>query len=201
MLSDSTSWNLIEGIRSNVPTAWERAVRLYGPMVYRWAREAGLQPTDSADVVQDVFRSLFGAIQNFDPDRPDARFRSWLNAMTRHRLQDYFRRVQSEPVGAGGSSADQRFQLLPDQLPEDVVLPAHIQTLARRALALIEVDFQPQTWQAFWRVAIDGHAPRHVADELGMSIASVYKARSRVLQRLRAELGDVIPGSLDASES
>ena len=45
--------------------------RVYGPLVYRWTREGGLQPEDAADVVQEVFRSLIGAIERFDGKRAD----------------------------------------------------------------------------------------------------------------------------------
>lgn len=38
---------------------------------------------------------------------------------------------------------------------------------------------------AFWRTTIDEIAPAAVADELGVSIESVWQARSRVLRRLR----------------
>lgn len=192
-MSESSSQNptsptLLEKAKRNEPDAWERMARMYGPMVYSWAREAGLQPEDAADVVQDVFRSLVAAIHSFDGNRPGGRFRNWLHGVTRNRLLDYFRRVSAEPVGVGGSTANLRLQEFAQQSFGSSSNQTGAHALAMRALRLIEKDFEPQTWQAFWKVTVDGHGPQHVATELGMSIAAVYKARSRVLQRLRSEM-------------
>ena len=43
-----------------------------------------------------------------------------------------------------------------------------------------------------WRVAIDGVSASAVADELAISVDSVYQAKSRVVRRLRKELGEII---------
>ncbi|MEZ6101764.1 MAG: hypothetical protein R3E01_22750 [Pirellulaceae bacterium] len=48
------------------------------------------------------------------------------------------------------------------------------------------------TWDAFWRTAVLGQATADVADELGMTAAAVRKAKSRTLQRLRRQLGDIV---------
>ena len=60
--------------------------------------------------------------------------------------------------------------------------------LSHRTLALIRGDFEERTWTAFWRTVVDGRFPRDVAEELQISVASVYQAKSRVLRRLREEL-------------
>ena len=49
---DSTSSSLLMRVKGRDPDAWQRLVNLYGPLVYRWAREAGLQDSDAADVMQ-----------------------------------------------------------------------------------------------------------------------------------------------------
>ena len=60
--------------------------------------------------------------------------------------------------------------------------------VVHRAAELVRAEFEDRTWQAFWRIVIDGHSPAHVAEDLGMSLHAVYKAKSRVLVRLRQEL-------------
>ena len=55
-------------------------------------------------------------------------------------------------------------------------------------LDLVRAEFEDRTWEAFRRVAIERQSPARVAVELGMSIQAVYKAKSRVLRRLRQEL-------------
>lgn len=67
-------------------------------------------------------------------------------------------------------------------------LAAEQKQVIGRAMALMRTHFEKTTWQAFWRTAVDGCSPDEVAKELGLSRWNVYKARSRVLQRLRADL-------------
>jgi RNA polymerase sigma-70 factor (ECF subfamily) len=58
------------------------------------------------------------------------------------------------------------------------------------ALALIRSEFEPRTWQAFWLTAVEGRPPDEVSSELKMSPGAVRVAKSRVLRRLREELGE-----------
>jgi RNA polymerase sigma-70 factor (ECF subfamily) len=53
---------------------------------------------------------------------------------------------------------------------------------------MLQSDFQPNTWRAFWETGVNGRDAREVADELDMSIGAVYAARFRVQQRIREEL-------------
>ncbi len=59
----------------------------------------------------------------------------------------------------------------------------------RRALDQVRAEFEDRSWQAFWRVAVDGRRAADVAAELKISVNAVYVARSRILRRLRDILG------------
>jgi len=63
--------------------------------------------------------------------------------------------------------------------------------LWRRVLETIRGEFEVRTWQAFWRTTVDGQPPAYVADDLQMSVAAVYMAKSRVLRRLRQAIGEL----------
>ena len=67
-----------------------------------------------------------------------------------------------------------------------------LQQLTSRALAQVQSEFESRTWQAFWRSVVDGIATSEVAQELKMSEATVRQSRSRILRRLRQQLGDVM---------
>ena len=60
----------------------------------------------------------------------------------------------------------------------------------RRAAKIVRNDFDPHTWQAFWRSVIEGHLPEDIAAELNMTTNAICQARFRVLTRLRETLGD-----------
>lgn len=58
-------------------------------------------------------------------------------------------------------------------------------------LDLVEQEFEPVTLTAFRRLALDGVSGAAAA-ELGMSVAAVYVAKSRVLQRIRRDAEGLI---------
>ncbi len=186
----STSASLLARVKADEPQAWERLIKLYGPAVYRWARGAGLQPEDAADVVQDVFQSLTIHIKRFRRSRPSDSFRGWLWTITRNRIHDHFRDVRDGIQASGGTDAFEQIHQLPDTPPEPTSDSGTVEVsgLRRRALELVQSEFDRRTWQAFWRAAVEGDKPADVAADLGVSVWAVYKARSRVLQRLRKEL-------------
>ena len=66
------------------------------------------------------------------------------------------------------------------------------QHLTNRALRLMQADFQPATWQAFWEQVVVGRPAADVAAELGLTPGAVYAARFRVLDRLRRELAGML---------
>src|SRR4051812_29613892 len=56
--------------------AWQRFIELYSPLLYHWLRGSGLQPADSADLVQEVFVSVLSHVPQFDRQRLGS-FRAW----------------------------------------------------------------------------------------------------------------------------
>ncbi len=59
-------------------------------------------------------------------------------------------------------------------------------------MELVQSRFDPKTWLAFRRQVIDQVRADAVAAELGMSVSSVYVAKSRVLSTLRQQAGGLI---------
>ncbi len=188
--SHSTSASLLARVRRREADAWERFAALYTPLVYGWARRGGLQSSDAADVVQDVFRPVFEKIEDFQRDGQQSRFRGWLWTITRNRVRLFYRQGAGRAQAAGGSEAARRMEQVPDFLESDEQPAAEEsrRLLVHRALQLIKQDFADETWQAFWRLAVEGDSVREIAADLGISAAAVRQAKYRVLCRLREEL-------------
>jgi RNA polymerase sigma-70 factor, ECF subfamily len=186
----STSLSLIARARDRDADAWRRLTLLYGPLVYSWCRQAGLQEADAADVVQDVFRAVATGIDGFRSG-PDTSFRGWLWGIVRNKLSDHFRRRASQATSPGGTDAYERLQQIPE-IPFDELGDSDPSTperkLVHRALAVIRGDFDERTWQAFWRLAVGGESAAEIGDALDMTPRAVRQAKYRVLQRLRSEL-------------
>lgn len=194
--SFSTSESLIRRVQARDPIAWHRLSHLYGPLAYRWARKWGLQPQDSADVVQNVFLSVSQNIARYSHLRPDATFRGWLWTITRNAVREYYRRKTMYPNAIGGSEAYHRLQQIVDQLersgaaPDDADEVNTSTALAHRALRLIQGDFDLKTWDAFRRMTMENQSAAEVGRDLGMTSRAVRQAKYRVLCRLREMLAD-----------
>jgi RNA polymerase sigma-70 factor, ECF subfamily len=190
-----TSRSLLERVKKDEPQAWDQLVALYAPLVFQWCRAWGLREQDIADIFQDVFQAVAVHVGGFRKERVGDTFRGWLRTITRNKVHDHFRRLGREPEGVGGSAAQDRLAQLPAPRPhEDSSLSAECdeRQLLSRALELIRPEFAERTWQAFWRTAIEERSAPEVAVELSMSAGAVRVAKSRVLQRLREELGELI---------
>jgi RNA polymerase sigma-70 factor (ECF subfamily) len=188
-----TSSSLIERVRADEAGAWDRLVTLYAPLLYHWCRRWKLQEEDLADVYQEVFKTVVVHIGRFRRERESDTFRGWLRTITRNKVLDHFRRHRHEAGEAGGSEAGWHLSQIPAPPDVEEADPAEaeaVRHLYLRGLDLIRNEFEERTWKAFWRTAVDGRAPREIAVELAMSPGAVRVAKSRVLQRLREELGD-----------
>jgi RNA polymerase sigma-70 factor (ECF subfamily) len=180
----STPCSLLEKLRrAGDEASWAHFVRLYTPLLHHWARRRlGLAEADAADLVQDVFAVLVQKLPEFRYD-PSQRFRAWLWTVFINKARD--RRRQVPLVALGPEELPET--ALPDPA-EEVAEAEYRNYLVRRALALIQNDFDPTTWQAFWACTTTEQSAAEVAAELGMSVAAVYQAKSRVLRRLRSDL-------------
>jgi RNA polymerase sigma-70 factor (ECF subfamily) len=180
---NTTSVSLLQRLRRpDEPGAWERFVHLYTPLIYHWACRAGLQQSDAADLVQDVFVLLLRKLPEFDYDR-DGSFRAWLRTVTLNLWRTRLRR-RGLPTDPGAS---------PDGVaaPDGVIELAEAEyrdQLVRRALELLRTDFETPTWRAFWECVVNDRPTAEVAAELGMNPGAVRTAKCRVLARLRQEL-------------
>lgn len=181
---------LLEGVQQMDPVAWSRLVDCFGGIVYRWCRLSGVPPTDAEDLVQDVFASIARGIGTFERRKVEGSFRSWLATITRNRVRDYYRRQGNREAAVGGTDAQVRLEQHADPLESTISAEGLQGALVSRLLDGVRAEFEPATWNAFWATAIDGRQPSDVAEESGLSVASVYQAKSRVLRRLRQRLSE-----------
>jgi RNA polymerase sigma factor (sigma-70 family) len=167
--------------------AWAEFVDIYEPLVYRLARNKGLQDADAQDLCQEVFRAVAGAIERWDPDPAKGRFRAWLFRIARNLLVNFLAGQRRQVRGSGSTSVQ---EMLEAQPTGDAQAEAEFRTEFQRrafrwAAEQVKNEFTDSTWQAFWRTGVENRPIATVAKELGLSTGAVYIARSRVLARLR----------------
>lgn len=191
----STSRSLIDRLKNNEAPAWRDLVQLYSPLIFHWCRRAGLPDQECPDTVQEVFRSVVAGIGQFRKRTEADTFRGWLRTIARNKVHDYFRRHGKQPAAVGGSEAHLRLAGaadVDDDLAGDEQDLQAEHELYRRAFDMIRRDFKPQTWNAFWQVVVEGKDALQVAQELNMRPGTIRVAKSRVLRRLREQLGELL---------
>ncbi|MCB1231968.1 MAG: sigma-70 family RNA polymerase sigma factor [Verrucomicrobiae bacterium] len=173
--------------------AWEAFVDLYGPIIFAFARHRGCQGSDAADVVQEVLAKVTRRMRSFEFDPAKGRFRTWLYTVVKTHLIDRSRRESARPHLVMGAGTDQLIDQWQDESedPNDIWETEYRRQLLHRALPTLQAQFSQKTWMAFRRTALEEADPAQVASELGMTLGSVYVAKSRVLAKLREKIAQL----------
>ena len=188
---------------------WAQFMARYGRLVRHVAVQAGLRPEEAEDVVQETVYSVARKMPEFEYNRDQCSFEGWVRHVTQLRIKDQLRRrmpsgsvepqkkpTRSETVGTEWVNA------LPDVRQDgerDAAWDAAWrQNVLERALDRIQLVVSPAHYQLFCLSVVDGRPGPEVARTLGVSLASVYVVRHRVLRLLRAEVEQIrsSPGGL-----
>ena len=160
--------------------AWRDFHDRYGPIIRAFARRLGARGQEQDDVVQDVMIGFYAKSPTFAYEPARGRFRGYLKVCTFRAAQKRFgrdTRVKAVPLAQLGEDA-----LEVEQVWNDVWEKQQLQ----RAMAdLRERHRTDKSWLAFEANVVNGRAAQEVADELGVTVSGVYKARDRVGAELR----------------
>jgi RNA polymerase sigma factor (sigma-70 family) len=167
--------------------AWTKFVDRYGPQILRWCRARGLQQADAENVTQEVLSRFAKVARTFAYDPAKSGFRAWLRTVTRNALNDLVK--DTRKVRASG---DHRLLEILESLEAARSLEQELdgefrRELLEQAMGQVRLRVDPKTWQAFELLAIADKAGKEVAQQLQMSVAAVYMAKSRVVRMLEAE--------------
>ena len=192
---NTTSLGLLERLKHAQPDAseWRRLQDIYLPLIRSWlARVPGLGD-EADDLSQEILLVLFRELPAFERRR-DGAFRAWLRQITVNRVRAFRRARQKQPLAGLGPQAEHLLNQLADPASELARQwdQDHDRHVFHQLLAIVQADFEPGTWQAFTRFALDGHPAAQVAGELGTTESAVVKAKSRILKRLREEAGGLL---------
>jgi len=166
--------------------AWQEFTEIYQPVINSLARRRGLQEADADDLTQEVLTRVAGSIDTWDPNPEKGSFRAWLATITRNLVIQFFRESNRWPV----IGMDSQIGRLADTDSDSSKHAQEFDLERERQLFLwaarnVRSRFEPKTWQAFWRTAVECEDVASVAERLGTTRAQVYVARSRVMSLLK----------------
>jgi len=171
--------------------AWGEFVARYSPLVRSCCRRFGLDDDTTEDLCQQVWVDLTRRIVTFRYD-PGGSFRGWLRRFCRSRAVDLLRRqkldghlpfdplTEAQAVAATGPGES---EVGGDELARRI----RLLSLAAEVQQKVQAQVGPDTWRAFWLIAVEDRSIKEAAEILGKSYAATFVAQKRVKQRLRVE--------------
>lgn len=172
--------------------AWMEFVALYEPVIYRVLRRTGLQDADALEVLQELFLAVNRNIERWQHGAEHGSFRGWLRRVTRNLVVSWVRR-QRRQLATSSIDLDELLESPPaNDCPETDEFDRELRrALFHLASEQVRAEVRPQTWQAFWEVAVSGASVASAAIKLGMTAGAVRVAKCRIVARLRAVVAEM----------
>jgi RNA polymerase sigma-70 factor (ECF subfamily) len=187
LLSRLRDWQDHDGWREFFDTYWR--------LIYRVARQAGLNDAAAQDVVQNTFIYLSRRMPKFRYDATRGSFKSWLRRVTRSRISVFRRRAEAkEPPLPDLQLEDEEapvWESVPDPAGDkmdEIWQREWEDNLLKAALRRISPKVSAQQLMIFELAALGEVPLKQVARKLDVSLMQVYLARHRVGQLFRAEV-------------
>lgn len=167
-------------------SAWNRFYDLYGSLIYNYARQRGLGREDSDDARSQCYEIVFRKMTSggFPYDRARGRFRGWLRTIVDRRVVDLLRRrrmARADTKRLGNEAS-------PEPSPEELWDAEWKKRLLKYCVQRVRGQVSISTFEAFSMVVLDERPVPEICDELGMTPNQIYKAKKRVLDRVKQEL-------------
>ena len=172
--------------------AWVEFVSLYEPVIYRVLRRTGLQDADALEVLQELFLAVNRNIGSWEHGAERGSFRGWLRRVTRNLVVSWVRR-QKRQVTTSSLDLDALLESQPTVVsPETDEFDRELRrALFHQASEQVRGEVRPQTWQAFWEVAVSGVSVAEAARKLAMTAGAVRVAKCRIIARLREVVAEM----------
>jgi RNA polymerase sigma-70 factor (ECF subfamily) len=185
----TTRFTLLAQLRQNPSdqAGWDEFVERYGRHIYRWCRQWNLQDADAEDVTQDILVKLTHKLRAFAYD-PSRSFRGWLKTVTHHAWRDFKDSRRQGQFSRGGRQAQEMLTLEAREDLTQRLEEAYDLELLEAAKARVRLRIAPNNWEAFQMAAIDGLPVAEVAGRVGLQVAMVYVAKSKVQKMLQEEI-------------
>ncbi|MCO6510550.1 MAG: sigma-70 family RNA polymerase sigma factor [Aridibacter famidurans] len=172
---------LLKACRKGDETAWDDLVDRYQRLVFAIPRRAGLPESEAADILQEVFLTLF---QKLDEIEQPEKIRSWLVTTAKFKTWGVVRSEKGLRAPATEEEMENEMASLEDENPliEDALVTMEQQHLVRTALKKLEERCQQILSMIYLTEPSASYA--EVADAIGVGATSISPLRARCLKKL-----------------
>ena len=178
-----TDEELVQACRQGDESAWETIVYKYQNLLFSIPLRAGLRRDLAADVLQDVFTTLF---QKLDTLEKPEYLRAWLVTTAQHKTLHL---IQRESRGGGKPrSIDEMEETVGFEVPDKAILPDErlIQLEKEKQIetALTEIDARCRQLLTLLYLEKEQMPYAEIAEFLGIPLGSIGPTRARCLEKL-----------------
>lgn len=191
---------LVAMLQSEDPKKLEQGYKFimhfYVPLLLRYAHTRGINGPDAEDAIADILASLPRYMRSF---RSSGSFRSFLVAVFRHRLVDYWRRASRsrenitnldiDSLEMSGQLGGRRDFASPDMVLSETESARDLKLLLAQAFERLS----PQDTLLLRMRYIENASLPAVAEALAISQGTAARRLHRALQKLRTTLESVRP--------
>lgn len=187
----TTRKSLLAKVRSGDEVSWREFYAAYKPLILLCGRDCSLTPDENDELVQQVMTEIFqkDVLSKYDIDKvPDnvvfkhdparGRFRYFLKKIIRNQaIKIYHKRQMHEPL--------EKIPEISEAVWESTWNQEWQRYMLTMALTELKNKVQEETFLAFEMYALQERPVGEVAAFLGLSVSSVYTAKSRCVSALR----------------
>ncbi len=174
---------------------WSEFFETYWRLIYKAARQAGLDEDSAQEVVQSTFIYLSRRMPRFHYDPALGSFKAWLLRVTRSRISALRRRAEGQNAVMPDVNFEGREIPLWERIPDpsmdcldDIWQREWEEHLLQNALRRLRARISAQQLLMFELAVLDEIPPQQVARKLEVSLMQVYLARHRVGKMFKAEV-------------
>jgi len=172
---------LVKACRNGDESAWDALVDRYQRLVFAIPRRAGLAESESADILQETFLTLFQKLDELE--RPD-KLRSWLVTTAKFKTWGAVRSRKGFHNAATEEEMELELVSLEDDSPlaDDALITLEEQHLVRTALVKLEERCRTILSMIYLNEPSASYA--EVAEAIGVGATSISPLRTRCLKKL-----------------
>ncbi|HOX02349.1 MAG TPA: sigma-70 family RNA polymerase sigma factor [Candidatus Paceibacterota bacterium] len=176
--------------------SWQEFYRTYRKLIFNFALQHALTPTEAEEVVQETVITLARNLPKFQYDPQRCSFKTWLFNLTMWRIRDQIRKRHPQETSIDRKTSETGRTRAIEQIPEpegERVTAMWDEEWQRdllgRAMERLKARVDEKQFQIFDLYAMRQWPAREVARSLGVSVARVYLAKHRLGRSLARELG------------
>lgn len=176
---------LVNACRKGDDRAWDTLVERYQRLIFAIPRRAGLSDEQAADILQEVFLTLFQKIEEI---KQPERIRSWLVTTTKFKTWAAFRNSRGFYAPETEEEMEHEMASLKDDSPlaDQMLVELEQQHLIRTALQKLEERCRTILSMIYLSDTAASYAD--VAAEIGVGETSISPLRARCLKKLEKVL-------------